>query len=383
MQAVILAAGKGTRLSPLQTPKPLLKIANKTILENNLEQLEGIVDEVIIVTGHKKELMNDFINKVKRNFSFPIVIVEQPEQKGTYDALLRAEPLLKEKFLVMNGDDVYFKNDLPSEGLSILAKEVEDFSRFGILETEGVFLKKISEKPESSASRLANTGLYLLDREVLSVNVQASARGEFELTDAVNLLAEKKKISVRLSKSWLPIGYPWDLLEANEVFLKKIESKIAGEVEKNAVLKGSVSVGKGTLIKSGAYIEGPVSIGENCVIGPNCFIRASTSIGNNCKIGNAVEIKNSIIGDNVSVGHLSYLGDSLLGNNINIGGGTLAANLRHDEKNILVKINGKMVDTGRRKFGTVIGDGVHTGIHTSIYPGRTLDRNTLPGEIIE
>jgi NDP-sugar pyrophosphorylase family protein len=145
-----------------------------------------------------------------------------------------------------------------------------------------------------------------------------------------------------------------------------------------------LSIGKGTLVKSGSYIEGPVMIGEECVIGPNCFVRGRTSIGNNCKVGNAVEVKNCVIGDSVSVGHLSYFGDSVLGCNINIGAGTISANLRHDNENIRMLVKDTVVNTERHKLGVVIGDGVHTGINTCIYPGRKIwpNKHTLPAEVV-
>jgi len=383
MQAVILAAGKGTRMSPLGA-KPLLKIAGKTILEHNLSALEGI-EEVIIVVGHRGKEVMDFLEKIKKQFNFTISTVEQKDSLGTYHALLQARPLLKDTFLVMNGDDLYHRQDMVpclKDDLSILAREVSDPSRFGILESEKGFLKKIVEKPASPESNLANTGLFVLDEEIFLLDVKKSPRGEWELTDAVNMLAQKRNVVIQKSSGWLPIGYPWDLLEANEAVLKNQKGGGGGEVEKNVVLKNSVFAGKNTLIRSGAYIEGPVFIGEDCVIGPNCYIRSFTSIGNDCKIGNGVEVKNCVIGDHVSIGHLSYFGDSILGNNINIGAGTIAANLRHDQQTIKVKVNGKLVDTRRRKFGCIIGDRVHTGIHTTLYPGRKLSFNTLPGEIV-
>jgi len=126
-------------------------------------------------------------------------------------------------------------------------------------------------------------------------------------------------------------------------------------------------------------------IGKNAKIGPNCYIRGNTSIGDNCHIGQSVEIKNSIIGNNTNVGHLSYVGDSIIGHNVNLGAGTIISNFRHDGGNHRSFIDGELIDTGRRKFGTIIADGVHTGINTSIYPGRKLGKNvtTLPGEVIK
>ena len=126
-------------------------------------------------------------------------------------------------------------------------------------------------------------------------------------------------------------------------------------------------------------------IGDNCKVGPNCYIRGSTSIGDKCHVGQAVEIKNSILLPGTNVGHLSYLGDTILGEKVNFGAGTITSNLRHDGGAHRSPVEGRMVDTGRRKLGAIVGDGVHTGIHTSIYPGRKLwpKTSTLPGAIVD
>jgi bifunctional UDP-N-acetylglucosamine pyrophosphorylase/glucosamine-1-phosphate N-acetyltransferase len=136
---------------------------------------------------------------------------------------------------------------------------------------------------------------------------------------------------------------------------------------------------------SGTYIKGNVIIGENCLIGPNCYLRGNTSIGNGCHIGQAVEIKNSVIMDNAKVPHLSYIGDSVIGENSNLGAGTITANLKHDNKNVRSVVKGKIVDTGRRKFGNY-NCGRRTYRHKyndlsrkKIWPGVS----TLPGEIID
>jgi bifunctional UDP-N-acetylglucosamine pyrophosphorylase/glucosamine-1-phosphate N-acetyltransferase len=151
------------------------------------------------------------------------------------------------------------------------------------------------------------------------------------------------------------------------------------------VIEGIVHIGPGTRILPGVFIEGNVVIGANCKIGPNCYIRGNTSIGDNCHIGQSVEIKNCLILSHSNVGHLSYIGDSVLGEKVNLGAGTTTSNLRHDGKNHRSMAGGALVDTGRRKFGSIIGDGVHTGINTSIYPGRKLwpHTTTRPGEIVQ
>lgn len=189
-----------------------------------------------------------------------------------------------------------------------------------------------------------------------------------------------------LTKNSFLIRHSWDLLRANELYLRSLqESEISGEVHPLAVIEGVVKVGEGTRILPGVFIEGNVVIGKNCKIGPNCYLRGYTSIGDGCHVGNAVEIKNSIILSKTNVGHLSYVGDSILGERVNLGAGTMVSNLRHDGKNHRTMVDGCLIDTGRRKFGTIIGDDVHTGINTAIYPGRKLfpGVSTAPGEVVK
>ncbi len=182
------------------------------------------------------------------------------------------------------------------------------------------------------------------------------------------------------------VRHPWHLLRINEILVGALrESRIEGEVSPAATIEGVVEIGAGTRILPGVFIEGNAVVGTDCKIGPNCYIRGNTAIGDGCHIGQAVEIKNSLLMNRVAVGHLSYCGDSILGEKVNFGAGTITANLRHDNRNQRSLVDGRLVDTGRRKLGTVVGDGVHTGIHTSIYPGRKLWPGTVtrPGAMVE
>jgi bifunctional UDP-N-acetylglucosamine pyrophosphorylase/glucosamine-1-phosphate N-acetyltransferase len=199
--------------------------------------------------------------------------------------------------------------------------------------------------------------------------------------------------SAVLGATWLTadadsflIRYPWDVLRVNECVLREVTAgRVEGEVSPGATLEGTLVLGKGSRILPGVYIEGTVVIGEDCKIGPNCYLRGGTSIGDRCHVGQAVEIKNSLIMSGASIGHLSYCGDSVIGENVNFGAGTITANFRHDGRNHRSRVGGKALDTGRRKFGAIVADGVHTGIHTSLYPGRKLwpGTSTLPGAIVK
>ncbi|MBT8038175.1 MAG: hypothetical protein KJO21_11575 [Verrucomicrobiae bacterium] len=188
------------------------------------------------------------------------------------------------------------------------------------------------------------------------------------------------------SESSFMLRYPWEFIEVNAQLVSALmESKHMGEVSPAAHIDGVIHVGEGSKILPGVVIEGNIVIGENCKIGPNCYLRGSTAIGDHCHIGQAVEIKNSIIGHHSSIGHLSYVGDSVIGNKVNFGAGTITSNLRHDGLNHRSMVDGTLADTGRRKFGTIVGDGTHTGILTAIYPGRKLGPNssTRPNETVE
>ena len=390
MKAVILAAGKSTRAYPLTVnrPKALLKIANRTIIEHNLIQLQGLVDEAVIVIGQNGNgiirLLGSRFRKIRLKY------VRQKKDSGTAHALLAAEKMLPDSFVVLMGDDIYGRNDVKrciGNEFCVLTKVVRDVSSFGAVKEKNGFLAEIQEKPKGASAGLANVGLYVLDGSIFPFikKLKKSRRGEYEITEAISTLSKKKKISVEKAGFWFPVTYPWSLLDANEAILRNVSGKANCRTEKGATIKGKVIVGKGTLIRSGAYVEGPVIIGKNCDIGPNCYIRPCTSIGDNCRIGNSVEIKNSIIMDNSSVGHLSYVGDSLIGENVNLGAGFIVANLRHDDSDVKSMVKKELVSTGRKKFGTAIGDGTKTGIRTSVYPGRKLwpGKTTLPGEIVK
>lgn len=388
LQAIILAAGNGTRLRPLTEtrPKPLLPIANTKPILHNLNQLSGIVKEVIIVVKPDDKMIRGEIGKTYKGIN--IKYVDQKVQNGTGDAAMQAKHLLKDKFLMLMGDDLYDKADI--RGLMkkcpcIAVKTVYNPSSFGVVEKKGQRVVSFVEKPKKPKSNLANTGLYFLDRRIFKYKIKKCAeRGECEITDSIIELMKEYGLYYYEIKKWMPISYSWNLLDANEFLLREIKKKNLGRVEKGAIVKGKVYIEKGVVVKSGSYIEGPCYIGKNCEIGPNCYIRPATSIGNNCHIGNACEIKNSIIGKNTKIPHLNYVADSVIGENCNIAAGTITANFRHDGANVKSMIKGELIDTGRRKFGTIIGDNVKTGINTLIYPGRKIwpNKTTLPGEVV-
>ena len=384
MKAVILAAGEGSRMRPLtySRPKVMIPVANKPILEHLLiEVAEAGIREFIFVVGYHEEQVRDYFGSGDK-WGVSIDYCAQRKQLGTADAIKMVEDLIDGKFLVVNGDIVVSQKDISSlangNGITMSVVEVEDIEDLGLVELEEGKVVHVYEKVEKPPSRIANAGLYLFTPDIFAAISQTSTspRGEYEITDSLQLLIDQgHHISYQKIEYWLDISYPWDLLPANESLLAGTKAQNLGEIEENVVVKGMVSIGKDTVVRSGSYIIGPVIIGQDCEIGPNCYIRPHTSIGDGCHIGSAVEVKNSIIMRGSKIPHHNYVGDSIIGEECNLGAGAKIANLRLDEQEIWIA--GK--NTKRRKLGAIIGDKVKTGINASINIGTIIGNNTHIG----
>lgn len=380
MKAVVLAAGQGIRMKPLTDtiPKPLIHVAGKPFLYYVIENLKKAgLDDIGIVVGYKYELIKEFIDKYK----IKAELIIQKERKGTGHALSVAEKFCKkDDIVVVNGDDLYSPDDIKAisleKGICVAGLKHENPEKYGVLVEEKGFLKKIVEKPQSFVGDLVNVGLYKFTNEVFNAlkKIKLSPRNELEITDAVSILAETQKVKVYSMKGlWIPMGYPWEVLNINKFILDSLKEQKEGVIEQNVNIKGKLILGKDSIIKSGTYIEGPVYIGNNCELGPNAHIRPYTSLSDNTKVGAFSEVKNSVVMSGTKIPHHNYVGDSVIGFNCNLGAGTKIANLRYDHKTI--KCGG--IDTGFKKLGVIMGENVQTGINSSIMPGVKLSSNTI------
>jgi bifunctional UDP-N-acetylglucosamine pyrophosphorylase/glucosamine-1-phosphate N-acetyltransferase len=398
MKAVILAAGEGVRLQPITStrPKHLIKVGGKPILEHCLNAVKTSgIEEALIVIHYMGDVIRQYFGDGEK-FGLKIEYVEQKAVLGTSNAVNVVEPYVKDDFLLVYGDLLFsaeavknvidlHKKEKPAATMAVVP--VENPEDYGIVELEDEkHVKRIVEKPkhEEAPSNLANAGVYVFSTEIFDKvrETSASARGEWEITDAISQLSKEKKtvLAVKISQDdWIDIGRPWDLLEANRWALMRMDHKVYGYVESGAHLIGPVTVAETAHIRSGAYIEGPALIDEESDIGPNCYIRPYTSIGKKVRVGNACEIKNSIIMDNVHIGHLSYVGDSIAGENCNLGAGTITANYRLDGGTIKMVVKDNVVDSGRTKLGAVLGDGVKAGINALFMPGVKVGCNSWIG----
>jgi bifunctional UDP-N-acetylglucosamine pyrophosphorylase/glucosamine-1-phosphate N-acetyltransferase len=211
MDAIILAAGLGTRLRPytLSTPKPLLPVGDRPILDWTLGALPRAVDRVLVVVHYLAEQIEEYLQSQIHFTDWLTVLQEEP--RGTGDALRACRARLRsERFLVINGDDLYGARDLAelaAVSAGVLVQPVQEPRRFGVafLRPDGT-LERLVEKPDLDGPRLANTGAYLFPRAVFDLDIPLSARGEYEITDYLSGLAARRPVQVIEAGFWLPIS---------------------------------------------------------------------------------------------------------------------------------------------------------------------------------
>jgi len=392
VKAIILAAGKGSRLAPLTdtTPKPMINIAGKPILEHTMESIYTQVDEIIIVVKYLSETISNYFwdNFLGTKITYHI----QDDEKWTGAAIRWIK--FEEDFILINWDSIFEKKDLDnlinSQNYWALVLETDTPEKYWIFEqNSNKFATKIVEKPKEFIWNLANQGAYKFSSEMFNLveKIELSERWEYEITDAINLFIKNNEFQlINLEWKILDISYPWNILEANKYFLEKfVKSEINWEVEERVSIKWNIILWKWSILKSGTYIEWNVIFWENCVIWPNCYIRWNSVFWNNCAVWNAVEIKNSTIWNNTKIWHLSYVWDSVIWNDCNFWAGFKVANLRHDWKNMRAMIKWKLVETWLKKLWIILWDNSKLWINTLCYPARVFSSNTtsLPWEIIK
>ncbi|OPY31425.1 MAG: Bifunctional protein GlmU [Methanomassiliicoccales archaeon PtaU1.Bin124] len=326
MQAVILAAGEGTRLRPftLTRPKVMLPVGNRPILEFVVESLvaNGVRDIVMVVGYHKERIMSFFGDGSK--FGARISYVVQDKQLGTGHAMMYLKGVVKGRFLLLPGDNIVDKEAVAAlltinEGSAVLVTESDEPSKYGVVELSQGRVVQIHEKPRETVGNIINTGLYNFQGDILPLIEHEVKQGKYGITEALQGVLKRMDLSgIRLRGRWEDAVYPWDLVRLNEIALESGGQDINGTIEPGATIKGPVRIGKGTKIRSGCYVEGPVVIGEGCDIGPSVSIMPSTSIGNGTNIDPFTCIKNSIIMANVNIGSHSNICQSVIDDSVRI-----------------------------------------------------------------
>jgi glucose-1-phosphate thymidylyltransferase len=310
MKVIIPLAGKGTRLRPYThvTPKPMLRVAGKPVMDYILEDLGrlGGVEQVVYITGHLKEAVERHAHEA---LDVPSVFVEQKVQDGTAGAVALARPYVDQPVLIVFVDTIFDADlsvvkEIDADGV-IWTKEVEDYQRFGVVVTDADGnMTRIVEKPSEPISKRANIGLYyirnwrLLYEGIDHVLRQPTNKGEYYLTDAFQYMIEHgARIKVIDVEGWYDAGKLETLLDTNRVMLEK------GRARKPAGL------GEDARIVEPVYIEDGVTITDS-LVGPNVSIGAGsvvsgstlrdTIVGTDAKVLNST-LAMSLVGDAATV----------------------------------------------------------------------------------
>lgn len=415
--AVILAAGKGTRMKS-DLPKVMHQIAGKALIDHVLDRVRELsLNNVITVVGHGKET-------VEKHLADKTKLVVQESQLGTGHAIMQVLPLLsdEQEIVVLSGDQPLIKLKTLKELLqthvqgnasaTVLSAIMDDPFGYGrIVKKDGRFYGIVEEKDateEQKSLREVNTGTYCFKVKELRKAIQEitpkNAQGEYYLTDVFSIMQGNGQIiethcTYDQTES-LGINNRIQLAEAEDIYYQRIREYwmsegvtmvnpasifIDAEVELSrdilihpfTIIKGKTKIDKGAVIGphttleacqcgEESHIESSTAknavIGDKCVIGPYAYLRPGTVLQDMVKIGDFVEIKNSIIGSGAKIPHLSYIGDSDIGEKVNIGAGTITCNY-----------------DGVVKSRTMVGDGAFVGSNTNFVAPVKIGREAVIG----
>jgi bifunctional UDP-N-acetylglucosamine pyrophosphorylase/glucosamine-1-phosphate N-acetyltransferase len=427
LYAVILAAGKGTRMKS-KLYKVLHPICGKPMVQHVVNQANAIDPiHTILVVGHGAEAVQEQLGN-------ELTYIIQEEQLGTGHAVMVTKDQLKDKegtTLILYGDtplisaDTLEKlrnNHLENEAaVTILTAKMDDPTGYGriIRDQTGSVVRIVEQKDASAEEQLIqeiNTGMYCFDNQklmsVLDQITNKNAQKEYLLTDCVELIKQQGgKVSAFRTldmEETIGVNDRIALAQAEKIMRKRINQHHMRQgvtlIDPDQTYIGpDVSIGQDTVIHPGVILSGLSKIGEDCVIGsqtelrqvvvgdrctiqysllvesqigddttvgPYAYIRPGTQIGNECKIGDFVEVKNSTIADGTKIPHLSYVGDADLGPNVNMGCGSITVNYDGKTKNRTIVEEGSFVGCNVNLIAPVtVGKGSY------IAAGSTINRS--------
>ncbi|MDD4362656.1 MAG: glucose-1-phosphate thymidylyltransferase [Atribacterota bacterium] len=333
MKAIILCAGKGTRLRPLTytSAKHLIPLANKPALYYGIEKIKACgIDKIGIIIG--KETGEDIKKGIGTGEKWGVVIdyILQEEPLGLAHAVKVArEYLQEESFLMFLGDNL-LKNDIKeyrnkfergNSNAFVLLTHVENPQQFGIAVLKNNKIVKLTEKPKDPPSDLALIGVYFFDKNIHKAieNIHPSNRGELEITDAVQWLIDNKyNVEAEVIDGWWKdTGKPEDIIEANRLILEDIHRDMNNaDIDEKSKIFGRVKLGENVKITN-STILGPVAIGNDVII-TNSYIGPFTSLSNSVIVENS-EIEYSIVMYNTIINNIeSRMQNCLIGKDVHI-----------------------------------------------------------------
>lgn len=355
--AVVLAAGEGRRLDPLtnRRPKPMVPVANRPLLEYVVEALaEAGVDRIVLVVGYRRERIRNHFGDGD-DWGVDIEYVVQEKQLGTGHAVLQAQDVLDDAFLVLNGDRIVdtslverVRDALGDRGGPVVSVTRSSPPRhYGVVELNGDRVEAITEKPEAPVtSEVINAGVYGFDASIFdAIRETSTDGGELDVTTTLDELAADRPVeAVRYRGPWLDVSYLWDVLDVNAAMTAD-RSRVQASTE--------------------TAVAEDVTIGSDVQLGANATIRGSTAIGANATIEPNVVLSNAVVFPDAVVEAGAVVRDAVVAENARIG-----ANATIVGGDATVVVDGE-VHTGV-EFGGVVGDNATVGGGVTVEPGTVL-----------
>lgn len=432
INAIILAAGKGTRMNSAK-PKALQTLSNNTLLGHILSQVETLCNAVYVVHGFGGEQVQKTINDPNINW------VEQAEQLGTGHAVQQAMPQIDDDSisLILYGDVPLIKqstlknliNKAQASGIALLSVILDNPTGYGRIIRDNNKIQAIVEQKDATQQQgiisEVNTGIMAVRSEWLKTYLNAlntnNTWGEFYLTDIIKMAVDDgKTVSSVMTKNKFEVAGVNDKVQLAELERAFQHNQAVQFMQDGLTLKdpnrfdcrGTLTFGQDCVCDINVLIEGGVTLGNNTIIASNCIIkntkignnvsilansvvenavigdgasigpfariRPEARVGENVKIGNFVEVKKSSIGKGSKISHLSYIGDTMIGRDVNIGAGVITCNYDGANKHQTTIENGVFVGSGSQLIAPIkIGKNATIGAGSTITKDAPDDTLTL------
>ena len=402
INAIILAAGKGTRMKS-ETPKVLHKIFDKTLLGYVLDAVNktNLVEKSFIIVGHQAQEVENF---VKKNYDNASTALQMP-QLGTGHAVSMVCSQLENfdgEVIILCGDTPLIKEETLKEfvefhraknsDLTVMSAIFDDPTNYGRIVKNGEQLASIVEEkdasPEQKKIKEVNAGIYCLNwqkiKPAFSQLTSNNAQGEYYLTDIISWGGKQglniNAYTLENNEEIFGINSKLHLAQATKmlnqrIINKHLENGVTIVDPDSTWISIDTKIGSDTVIYPSVYITGENLIGKNCKIGPFAHIRGGVELGDNVKIGNFVEVKQSKIASDTNACHLTYIGDSEIGSGVNIGAGTITANYNH-----FTKVKSKTVIKDGASIGSnsVLVAPIQIGESANVGAGTVATKDVVP-----
>ena len=366
---------KGARLGSwtANRPKGMIPLGNRPILEY---LVRGVVDagikEINMVVGYGKNSVMSYFGDGSE-FGAKINYSLQVKRTGTLDAMQIGMEGIVDEFLLIPGDNYVSSESFlklrACKGPALLSGKADRWSKWGEIELERGKPKITFDSPEAYG-RIHFTGITKLNLDLARELIDAAGK---HIGESLQIILQNHDFEVLESSSWHNIVYPWDLISGNRLSLSDNLLYRNGKIEKNVTIKGDVSIGKGTVLRSGTYLTGPVSIGEGCDIGPNSVIGPSVSLGDNVIVKSFTEISDTVVMKNCELGSYSSIKGTVIGENTSLGSHVVAIPMTRD----ILYFDQTFSVSDR---GAMVGDDCNIGSRAILQGGSILMSKATVGE---